>query len=226
VPETHHELVRGNIQNASSFPFPVLFEIVAGVSPRELMAGDQRVAPFIIAAARKLQSAGVNVICGACGSFANYQSLVAAELVIPVFLSILLEVPMLLRALPPSRQLGIVFASSETFSESVMHECGINESERIVTVSANSLPEFSAIAGAQTDLDSDALKVALLRLLQSTLCTNPSIGAWLIQCSDLPPYAKAIRQATSLPVFDMLTLICHIYGALSQGSFEARPWSI
>jgi hypothetical protein len=44
---------------------------------------------------------------------------------------------------------------------------------------------------------------------------------WLIQCSDLPPYAAAIQRATGLPVFDMVTLIDHVRAALKRRPFES-----
>ena len=36
---------------------------------------------------------------------------------------------------------------------------------------------------------------------------RPELGAFLIECSMLPPYSKAVQDATGLPVFDFLTMI-------------------
>ncbi len=36
---------------------------------------------------------------------------------------------------------------------------------------------------------------------------RPEAGAILLQCSDLPPFAWPIQNATGLPVYDMNTLI-------------------
>jgi hypothetical protein len=44
----------------------------------------------------------------------------------------------------------------------------------------------------------------------------PEIGAILLECSDLPPYAWAIQNATGLPVFDFQTLIKWVKGAVVQ----------
>jgi aspartate/glutamate racemase len=211
--DTRHVLVPGNVQHARSFKFPVRYEVVMGVSGAALMGGDPSALRAIVAAARALESAGVDVIVGACGSFANYQSEVAAAVDIPVFTSILLEVPLILRGLPPSRKLGLIFASTSTLTPQVLSECKIHDLDRLVVVGAESIDAFKDILEQSATLDNRALEAGLVELCIATLHREPLIGAWLIQCSDLPPYACAIQKATRLPVFDMVTFVDHVYAA-------------
>lgn len=215
VLDTAHDLVRGNVQHAASFDFPVLYEVVRDVSGTALMSGDPAAASAIVAGARRLEAAGVQVIVGACGSFANYQSAVAAAVGVPAFMSILLEVPLLLRALPPSRRLGVIFASTASFTDRVRSECGISSSDRIVALGADAIEAFRPILAQSGPLDSSALERGLVELAISALQKDSAIGAWLLQCSDLPPYARAIQAATGLPVFDMISLIHHVHDAAS-----------
>jgi hypothetical protein len=223
VLDTVHELVPGNLQHAGSFDFPVLYEVVRGVTGNALMRGDRDAGKSIVASARKLENAGVGFIVGACGSFANYQQVVAAAVNVPVFMSILLEVPMLLRALPKSRKLGIIFASTDTFTEKVRTQCAIIQTERIVVVGADAIEAFRPILAQQGRLDSGALGRGLARLARNALRQHPDLGAWLLQCSDLPPYAAAIQQTTSLPVFHMGSLIGHLHDAFNGRSIECHP---
>ena len=219
VLDTTHELVPGNVQHAASFDFPVLYEVVRGISPAELMRGVRSTRNIIVKSARTLEAAGVSVIVGACGSFANYQMDTAAAVDVPVFMSILLEVPLILRALPPSRQLGVIFARTSTFTNQVRQQCGITEIERIVAIGADGLATFQPILKQAGTLDSAALGTALGDLARASLRRNPRIGAWLLQCSDLPPYATLIQSATGLPVFDMWTLIYHLFEASARRRF-------
>jgi hypothetical protein len=219
VLETTHDLVRGNIQHAGSFDFPVLYEIVRGVSATALMSGDPEAAAPIVAGAQHLEQSGADVIVGACGSFANYQNAVTAAANVPVFMSILLEVPFLLKAMPPSRQLGILFANSKSFTARVRDQCGITEPDRIVVVGAETVDAFQPILKQQGRLDSESLGRSIASLAERTQAEHPGIGAWLLQCSDLPPYAALIQEATQRPVFDMLTLIAHAHQAC-----ERRSW--
>jgi Asp/Glu/hydantoin racemase len=51
---------------------------------------------------------------------------------------------------------------------------------------------------------------------------HPEVGAIVLECTNMPPYARAVQQATGLPVFDIVTLthwvyrafICPVYAAV------------
>ena len=52
------------------------------------------------------------------------------------------------------------------------------------------------------------------------LVENNNIGAIVLECSDLPPYAADIQRAVNLPVFDYISLHNWIHHAVLQ-----RPYS-
>ncbi|MEP7247624.1 MAG: aspartate/glutamate racemase family protein [Gammaproteobacteria bacterium] len=221
--DTAHPLEVGNVQHAESFAFPVTYAVVRNVSLLALMAGDPSAAGPILEGVAELNSRGVSIIVGACGSFANYQRLAADASRVPVFMSILLEVPFILRSLPLSAKLGIVFASTSSFTTRVQAECGIEDASRIIAIGADAIPAFGSILKQESSLDSPALERGTVELTQRTLREHPEIGAWLLQCSDLPPYAAAIQRATSLPVFDAGLLIDHLYRASRRAPFSSVP---
>jgi hypothetical protein len=220
--ESGHQILPGNVQHAGSFDFPVMYQKVSGVPAAAVMRGDPAAGAAIIDSALSLQAAGVDVVVGACGSFANYQLEVAAALNIPVYMSILLEVPLLLRALPHSRQLGIIFARAAAFTDRVRENCAITASERIVTAELEGAEAFAPLMAQRGMIDHARLREQVLQVACQTLRANPRIGAWLIQCSDLPPYASDIHAATGLPVHDMVGLINHVHAACAPRRYAAR----
>ena len=90
-----------------------------------------------------------------------------------------------------------------------------------MAIGADALPAFQPILAQKGVLDDAALRNDLVRLASETLRGNPNIGAWLLQCSDLPPYAAAVQQETRRPVFDMIGLIHHVHDALCRNSIDA-----
>jgi len=42
----------------------------------------------------------------------------------------------------------------------------------------------------------------------------------MLECSDLPPYSKAIEGATGLPVFDWANFITYVYNATVPHDYQ------
>jgi Asp/Glu/hydantoin racemase len=47
---------------------------------------------------------------------------------------------------------------------------------------------------------------------------HPDLGAIVLECTNMPPYADDIRRETGLPVFDIVSLVTMVHGALRAGS--------
>ncbi len=217
--ESTHPLEPGNVQNALSFRFPVLYEPVRGITFDQLKCGDQAGDAPILDAIGRLEVQGVSVIVGACGSFAHWQKLAVRHSHVPVFTSIMTQVPFVLAGLPAAQRLGVVFATATAFTERVKEQCDIREPERLVVLQAVDVPAFLALLGDEPVLDHAALEKGLVQLLVEAQEREGDIGAWLFQCSELPPYAAAVQEATGLPVFDMCTLIEHLYTSACRSRY-------
>jgi Asp/Glu/hydantoin racemase len=47
----------------------------------------------------------------------------------------------------------------------------------------------------------------------------PDVGAIVLECTNMPPYADSVRRVTGLPVFDAVTMVNHAYAGLAAGGF-------
>lgn len=45
---------------------------------------------------------------------------------------------------------------------------------------------------------------------------NNDIGAIVLECTNMPPFAKDIQNVTGLPVFDIVSLTDMVFGAWNQ----------
>ena len=64
--------IPGNVANATTFAFPVLYEVV-DFEIEQLFEGSKQIQEQVIDAAKKLEKQGVRAIVGACGYFGHFQ---------------------------------------------------------------------------------------------------------------------------------------------------------
>jgi Asp/Glu/hydantoin racemase len=49
---------------------------------------------------------------------------------------------------------------------------------------------------------------------------NPEVGAIVLECTDMPPFAHLIQKAVNLPVFDLITLTNMVYNAVVRKRYQ------
>ncbi len=212
--DASYPCVPGNVGNATTFEFPVRYERIQGATiDRLLNRRDPSLAQPFVDAARRLEDAGVKAITGACGFMALFQREVAAAVSIPVFLSSLIQVPFI-HAIT-GKPVGIVTANRSALTPAHFAALGIGSDVPLAVAGMEDQPEFySAILQEKGTLDSAAIQDELVAVASRLRRDSPEIGAILLECSDLPPYAFAVGRALGLPVFDFITMIRFVHSAL------------
>lgn len=218
--DASYPCVPGNVGNACTFDFPVRYEKVEGASiDRLLNQQDAALAEPFIAAAKNLRRAGVKAITGACGFMALFQREVAASLDIPVFLSSLLQIPFIHQI--TGKKVGIITANASCLTPRHFENAGIPADCPVAIAGMEHQPEFSsAILEEKGTLDSERIEKEVTGVAKQLVGDHPDIGAILLECSDLPPYAAAVQRAVKLPVFDFITMINYIHASLVRTPFK------
>lgn len=209
--------VPGNVANATTYPFPVLYRKVS-FDVERLFEGDADLKDEIIEAAKELEKNGVRAIVGACGYFAHFQKEVAEAVDVPVFLSSLCQLPLIKMSISSKKRIAVLAASGDNIDAEVLSKVG-TDMDRLVVENIGDLPAFHAIRYGETRLDNGKLTEEMCQRVKSLLEREKDIGAILLECSDLPPYAKAIQTVSGLPVFDFNTMIDMIYHAVVQKTY-------
>ena len=159
---------------------------------------------------------GVRAISGACGFFGNYQDVLAETLDIPVAVSSLVQIPWILPLLKKEQKIGILTADKSSFTRHLLSSCGGMDDSRIVVGDLRHGEEFSCILEGRGEFDNKKVKEEVVDAAKNLIEEDRSIGAILLECSDMPPYAYAVQEAVKLPVFDFTTLIRWLYNATAQ----------
>ena len=71
----------------------------------------------------------------------------------------------------------------------------------------------------RTDLNMDVLRKDVLYEVGKLYEENPDMGALLIECTDLPPFARDIQKLINKPVFDILTLTQMVHAAIVRKDY-------
>lgn len=212
--------IPGNVGNASTFPFPVRYKVVKEASIERLIKKRDKtlVQPFIDAAI-ELQEEGVKAITGACGFMALFQREVSDAVDVPVFLSSLLQIPFIYQI--KKQKIGIITADSKSLTPEHFISVGVNKEIPLLIGGMEDQKEFrEAILEEKGTLDSDLIEGEVVGVAKKLITENPDIGALVLECSDLPPYAHAIQKEVNLPIFDFTTMIQYVHTALVRKEFQ------
>ncbi|MEO5844015.1 MAG: aspartate/glutamate racemase family protein [Caldimonas sp.] len=192
----------GDAGNPASFAMPVRHAVVRGATPRRVVheADPALLAPFI-AAGRALVRDGAAALTTSCGFLARWQGALQEAFDVPVWSSSLLLLPELAVLRP-----GIVTADAAALDAGVLRGAGADPATPV-----QGLRPDSALARTLLDdlpqldlLEAERTVVAAALALRTA---HPHVGAIVLECTNLPPYAEAVARSTGLPVHHLLGLV-------------------
>ena len=213
--------IPGDMGNASTWNFPILYEIVDGASPHKVVAEhDPALLKPFIQAAQKLEADGVRAITTNCGFLAMFQKQMSEAVNVPLFSSTLLMVPFIYSMLPLHKKVGIITINKVTLSDTVLQGAGCSAIPKIIVGLEDEEQFTSTILHNRLVLDIDTCRREHVRVAERLVRSNPDVGAILLECTNMPPYAHAIQHATGLPVFDIVSYVNLIHHALVQREYH------
>jgi Asp/Glu/hydantoin racemase len=222
--DTRFPRIPGDMGNATTFPFPVRYHRVSGAVPDLVVRrGAEGLLDAFIEAARHLEREGVGAITTNCGFLVKFQTQMAAAVHVPVFTSSLLLVPMVHRLLAPGRRVGVMTVNAPSLTPEHLAGAGIGSDIPLAVIGMETEKEFTRVMlDDELELDVDAAREEHLRVARRLVSEHSEVGAIVLECTNMPPYAADIRRETGLPVFDITSLVRMAYDALAS-SIGPRP---
>ncbi len=219
--ETTFTKIPGHIRNPATFGFPVRYQVVTGATPERVVSqGDPALLEPFISAARALQDSGVAAITTGCGFLVLFQQQLAAAVDVPLYASSLIQLPMVARMLRPDQRVGLLVAKAEALTERHLAAIG-GESAAVCVAGMGDEPEFREVMleGRRNELNVGRLEAEVLGQACRLAKANPDLGALIIECTDLVPFARAIQERIQVPVFDIVTLTQMVHDCLVRRSY-------
>ncbi len=209
--------VPGDMGNALTWPFPVQYRVVRGASPDRVVLhqAEGLLQPFLDAAA-DLVAHGVAAITTNCGFLSLFQRELAAHVGVPVATSALMQVPWVQATLPPGKRVGVVTISAGSLTPGHLQAAGAPVDTPMVGCEDGTELFPVLIRGDRNDLDTVAAEADVVSAAKSLVAAHKDIGAIVLECTNMPPYAAAVQDATGVAVFDSVTLVHWLHGAVQR----------
>ncbi len=211
------EKLKGNSTNPETFKFPIKYIRVKGANIHTILENPcKNTLATMISDAREMEKQGIKAITTSCGFNAVFQRELADAVNIPVFTSSLMQIPMVQTMIGSQQIVGVITAKKSALSGEHLKNAGVLNQTRIQIQGLETSPEWNKIfTSPEKDIDIDKVETEIIARANS-MVKNSNIGAFVLECTDLPPFSNAVRKATGCPVFDFITLTNFVYQGIKS----------
>ncbi len=211
--------IMGDMGNAATWPFPLLYKVVRGADPDLVVRrGAAGTLEAFITAARDLVADGADGITTNCGFLSMFQEELAEAVPVPVMTSSLMQVPMVNKLLPKGKRAGVLTISASTLTDTHLEKADVPLDTPIGSTEGGK--EFTrAILGNELELDVEAARADNVAAALALRDAHDDLGAIVLECTNMCPYAADIRAATGLATFSIYDFTVWFQGGLQPRRF-------
>jgi hypothetical protein len=150
-----------------------------------------------------------------CGFFSLIQPILAKHVSIPILTSPLIMLPIIHQMMPPEKSVVVVTAAKRLLTFEYFEAVGADINDRIKVIGLDDAPVFNSFClvdkpKAQKGVNGfefNAFRDELCELIGKACDDDPEIGAIMLECTSLPPFAADIHEHTGLPVYDFIACV-------------------
>src|SRR5579863_1974060 len=213
--EARFPRVPGDMGNALTWPFPVMYRVVRGATPeRVVLNAAEGLLPDFLAAAADLVDLGAEAITTNCGFLSLFQREIAAHVRVPVATGSLMQVPWVQATLPPGQRVGVVTVSAGSLTPRHLEAAGVPLDTPIVGTETGREFFRVLIKGEKADMDVGLAEQDILEAGKALVARHPDVGAIVLECTNMPPYAPALQAEFGLPVYDIYSMVAWFHAGI------------
>ena len=208
--DTKFTRILGDAGNIDSYDTPARMRVVSGAGSLDIVKDglpEEELIQAFCQAARELEAEGAYGIVSTCGFLISVQERISDVVGIPVMVSAL-SLYAGIHEKFPNHPIGILTASYISLGATALQAAGIKRND-VKILGMDDCAAFADVILRPKDQQSDkidplAIGTAAIEKAMSLLEIAPDICAFLLECGNLPPYAKVIEEATKRPVYSIL----------------------
>jgi hypothetical protein len=201
----------GDVGHPSSWRMPVRYLVVAGASPRRVVRdADASVIQPFVDAGRSLVAQGAAALTTSCGFLVRYQAELQAALPVPVWSSALLQIAHL-------ESPGVLTVDAASLDPACLAAAGAPADTPVEGLEPGASLQRTLLED-RTELDVEAARRQTVEAAQRLVARHPAVRNIVLECTNLPPYAEAVRIATGRPVHHLMNFVHDRWAALGPGA--------
>jgi Asp/Glu/hydantoin racemase len=218
--ETQFPRIHGDMGNAATWDFPVQYRVVDGATPERVVRGNPaELTDRFIAAGRDLVRAGCDGITTTCGFLSLIQEDVRSALGVPVATSSLMQVPMVQALLPAGKRCGVITISATSLGVEHLMAAGAPADTPIVGTQDGRCMTRQILAD-RPEMDFAACRLDMIDAGKAMMRQHSDVGAIVLECTNMAPYARDLRKVTGLPVYSIYSFISWFQSGLQPRRFD------
>ena len=212
--------IPGDMGNARTWPFPVLYKVVRDASPeRVVRQRAEGLLPAFLDAAEELVRLGADGITTNCGFLSLFQAELARRVRVPVATSSLMQIPAVQALLPPGKRVGVLTVDARSLTADHLKAAGAPIDTPVMGTEGGR--EFTRVLiGNEERLDVAAAEQDLLAAGRTLVAKHKDVGALVLECTNMAPYSAALRDALGIPVYDIVGFIAWFHAGLEPRRFS------
>lgn len=210
----------GDPYNPRTWPFPLIHELVPGSRENQIVSKEAYDAEFIsrfVNSGKNLAEKGCVGIITSCGFLAMAQRQLSERIGIPIATSALVQIPSVRAFLGLEKIIGVLTYDGERLGERHLRELGADPAAiRIRGLPATGHTRKVIQDGVKYDgaeMEQEMVDAAV-QLVESIREEGKEVGAVVLECTQMPPYAAAIQEQVGVPVYDVYTMGTWFYSGL------------
>lgn len=147
----------------------------------------------------------------------------AARLPIPIATSSLIQIPAVRALLPAGKTVGVITFDEARLGPLHLEKLGIADAASIPVVGPPADGHLKRLVRDGGPYSQSGIEEEMVACARRLVEDHAGVGAIVLECVQMPPFAAAVQKAVGLPTYDVFTLGCWFYSGLARSPFAA--WS-
>ncbi|KAL1410492.1 hypothetical protein Q8F55_004505 [Vanrija albida] len=221
----------GDVGNPASWPMPTVIRVVEEAKTETVLTGiwgSELVDAFVREGEKMVAEEGVVAFVTSCGFLATMHPALSARLPF-IGTSALLQVAWLQMSFFPGpdsyRSVGIITLKRSALTERHLKSVGAHPATPIVGLPESSNPAdaiFKAVLDEKIPYDFAGMQREVVAAARTLMREFPTLRAIVLECTNMPPFTRAVAEATGCRVWDILTLGKWLYCAAVPPDFSLQ----